>query len=182
MDWMEFVSSLAGSLAWPIVLLVVFCILKKDISKALQQIKKVSHGDTQIDFSREMDRAKQDAQELLPETVVDKDKLSKSEAFASLSPRGAIIESWLSVENSLRAYAKRNNIMIDEKRPFSTGSILMHNYYENQGIGKGLLGMIGNLMKIRNEAVHLQDANITPESALEYVNLANRVINRIDEA
>ncbi len=180
MDTFTLISKLVENLAWPVSICILVFMLKADIGKTLNNIRKLKHKDTEIDFGKELkDTAIVASQTVgLPES--DSFDYGSSE-LALLSPRGAVIESWLSVEKELHKFALRHGIEVDPKKPFRIQDIKMHNLDYN-ALGKGTITILESLRRLRNEAVHLQDSNISPESAKEYQLLSKRVIQALQQA
>ncbi len=50
MDILTFLSNLIGTLTWPIIIVILFVIFKKDICELLGKISKIKHGDTEIEM------------------------------------------------------------------------------------------------------------------------------------
>ena len=176
MDTLTFISNLIESVAWPLAILLIIFLMKDDLSRLLLNIKRFKHKDTEIDFEMAVHEV---SQELEP----DNNSMPEREPddLTLLSPRGSIIESWLRVEDSLRQFNERHGIEGKDKKPFrSSHNVLQILDYDV--LGKSTIVMLDKLRKLRNEAVHLNDASITSESALEYRNMANRVIKIIEKA
>lgn len=181
MDVLTFISNIIDSIAWPIGITVVAISLRGELKTLLARTKRIKHNDTEFEFSEEIKAASEEASTTLPELPIIGFKNAKALELAKLSPRGAILESWLGIEEALNNYAKRHGLEIDEKRSFTIQNLMFHQL-DYQQIGKGVLDMLHRLRKIRNDAVHLRDLDIEPESAMEFSQLANRVTQRIEEA
>lgn len=180
MDTFTFISKLAEYLAWPIATCALVFMLKADIGKALSNIRKLKHKDTEIDFGKELKNTKSVAAQ--SDGLPKADEISDGDhELALLSPRGAVIESWLNVEKALQEFAFRHGIETDPKKPFRVQNIIMHNLDYNV-LGKGTITILESLRRLRNEAVHLQDSNISFDSAKEYESLSKRVIQVLQQA
>lgn len=178
MGVLEFILGMTNSLVWPITLVICVILLRSDISSLLRKIRRLRHKDTELDFGRELDEAilsVSSGEASPPSSIVD-DNYSE---LARLSPRGAIIESWLHVEKALRSYAERHGVEIDERKPFRLGRGFMQSLdYEH--LGKGVVETLRKLRVLRNEAVHLKDSDLGYEDAEKYRNLSRRVIESIE--
>ena len=179
MDTFTLISKLAEYLAWPLATCILVFMLKADIGKALSNIRKLKHKGTEIDFGKELKDTAAAASQAddLPKSDSSNDDNGE---LALLSPRGAVIESWLNVENALHEFALLHGIEVDRKKPFRIQDIKMHNLNFN-ALGKGTIAILERLRRLRNEAVHLQDSNISPESAKEYQSLSKRVIQALQQ-
>lgn len=181
MDWLTFISNLVESLAWPTAVVIIAIVLREEVGRLLSKISRIRHNDTEVEFRNELAAAKKEAEKTLPNYKSTILNMRQTSELARLSPRGAIIESWLKIEEALLKYAKRHGIQVNKNKPFTIRELHFHTLdYGN--VGKGVFEMLERLRRTRNEAVHLSDAQIEEELAAEYVELANRVIQRIDEA
>ncbi len=177
MDSYTLISNLAGSLAWPLVTCVFIFTFKSDLGKIISKVQKFKHKDTEIDFGKEL---KETASRALDLPMDDTQNESFNE-LAILSPRGAVIESWLNVESSLHEFAKKNGIEVDPKKPFRIKNMLVH-VSEYKSLGENTIEILQKLRRLRNEAVHLKDSGISNASAKEYQSLSKRVIQAIKQA
>ncbi|MED5601572.1 MAG: hypothetical protein V7667_03810 [Alloalcanivorax venustensis] len=177
---LEFILGMTNSLVWPAAVVTCVVLLRNDISSLIRKIRRLKHKDTELDFERGLYEAIESAasQDELSAPV---DKDDGSSELARLSPRGAIIESWLHVERSLKDYAERNGLEIDERKPFRLGRGFMQSL-DYERLGKGVIETLRKLRVLRNEAVHLKDADLDYEDAEKYQQLSRRVIKVIDNA
>ncbi len=153
-------------------MIVLVILLRREISTLLNAITRIKHKDTEIDFTGSVIELTRST-DTSTETVEPERK-----QLAQLSPRGAVLESWLRVEKSIQSYAQRHDRQIHE----NMGSVdnLTYHILHTQ-IGRGTSEMLSNLKALRNEAVHLKDQDIDSNAAIEYEKLANRVIAKIEE-
>lgn len=182
MDRLVFISNLVSALAWPLAAVTIASIFKGEITKLLGRITHVKYGDSEIDFKEGVKRTSQEAEKTLP-GIVSGNEAEKHKLYelAKVSPRGAVIDAWLGVEAKLRRYATQNGIQQHEP---SIDLIRAVDWYsmERSTIGKGVIGMLYKLQSLRDEAVHLSDSSIDTATAIDYIDLAERVQNRLEEA
>lgn len=181
MDKLTFVSSVIESVAWPIAAAFVAISLRDEIRKLLSRTKRIKYNETEFEFNEEIKAASEEASKTFPEARSVRVENNKSIELARLSPRGAILEAWLGVEEALNGYSSRHGLDVDDRRPFTLQNIAFHNA-DYHKLGRGVVDMLKRLRKIRNDAVHLRDVDIELESAIEFIALSNRVISRIEEA
>lgn len=177
---LEFILGMTNSLVWPATVVTCVVLLRNDIGSLIRKIRRLRHKDTELDFERGLDEAIESAasQDELSAPVEKDDDLSE---LARLSPRGAIIESWLHVERSLKDYAERHRLDIDERKPFRLGRGFMQSL-DYEPLGKGVIETLRKLRVLRNEAVHLKDTDLDYEDAEKYQQLSKRVMQVIDNA
>ncbi len=51
MGWLEWSTHIVASLAWPVAVVIILCVLRPAILRLLQQISKLSWGDKAVDFA-----------------------------------------------------------------------------------------------------------------------------------
>jgi hypothetical protein len=181
-DTLSFFSELVSSLAWPIAAVVIAFLFKGEITKLLGRITHVKYGDSEIEFREGVKKTSQQAKETLPEDSSENEARSnRLYELAKVSPRGAIIDAWLGVEEKLREYATRSAIEQHSSTIDLIRAVDWHSM-ELGTIGKGVIRMLYKLQSLRDEAVHLTDSSIDTSTAIDYVNLAERVQNRLEEA
>ena len=189
--WMEFISSLADSLSWPIVVLAAVVVFYPHIGRLIDKVVSIRIGDKQINFARELDATLDAALEqadkaslqvtpsdFLEQTVSDGALRSIKKARESTedSPRAAIIEAWLGVERALSDACGRLNLAqsYGGMRTFRETSGLMRTAGH---LDADLLGLLHHLRHLRNEAAHAIQFDILPAVAKEYIRLCLDVIH-----
>ncbi|QFT54589.1 hypothetical protein [Microbulbifer sp. THAF38] len=173
---MEAIASIIDSLVWPVCIVIIVLVLKSEISHLAKKVSRISHKETQIDFNAAVKNAS-----FSLETEELNTKITVSDELSDLSPRGSVIESWLRVEDAVRGYNLRHGIDASKEKPFRSSLAAMNSIHYDS-IGKGTLQMLESLRRLRNEAVHLSDANISAVSAKEYRVMADKVISALEMA
>ncbi len=185
MDNLTFISNSITALAWPIATIVIVILLRSEVSSLLGRIKKIKHKDSEIDLADEVSDAVKSADKVLSKSAAEKTpEQERIGRLAEDSPRGAILDSWLSIEEAIAGYALRHGI--ENKNPHAPPyqqiqNIQLHNL-DVATLGHGIIEMLDKLRRIRNDAVHRADADITPNTAKEYAALAIRVKAKLEEA
>lgn len=59
MGWMEFVSSMTGSLAWPLALVIVAIVFRSHIVGLFRRVEEIGFGGATAKLGRELDKAEQ---------------------------------------------------------------------------------------------------------------------------
>jgi len=100
-------------------------------------------------------------------------RINELSALAEVSPRGAILEGWIRLEETVRSLTG------GKATPF-VGAVLTDSYVAEL-VGAGRLPaiaqpIIGNLRQLRNQAAHIREADLTPASARLFLNLAGDVL------
>jgi hypothetical protein len=185
MDNLTFISNSITALVWPIATVVIVILLRSEISSLLGRIKKIKHKDSEIDLAGEVSDVVKSADKILskslPERAPEQERIGR---LAEDSPRGAILDSWLYIEEAMDEYARRHGI--ESQNPHSPPyqriqSIQLHNL-DVATLGHGIIEILDKLRRIRNDAVHRTDVDITTAIAKDYAALAVRVKARLEEA
>jgi hypothetical protein len=182
MDWLTFLSTVIDSIAWPSALIVAVVLLRAELVEAIGRIQSIKHKETQIEFSNRVQEVSREADSSLPERVLPETKeFMRRIELAELSPRGAILESWLDVEVALEEMGARCGIPAEEMKRANT-QMLQLKLSDYNTLGKGAFGLLQLLRETRNEAVHLTDKEVKTDAAKEYVSMANRMVTLLREA
>ena len=92
---------------------------------------------------------------------------SRLEAIADIAPRAAILESWLLVEAAAADVIQKQNLGNLNAYP---GPLRLREILQKGNIlNSRQLAVFEQLRKLRNDAVHVPDAQFTKEAALSYI-------------
>ncbi len=185
MSILEFISSLINSLAWPISIIIILIFFRKYIIKIIPSIEKFKYKDFEVEFAKTikelMDNSKADI-ESIPQK--DNEKLITREdklfGLLEISPRSAIIESWLLVETAAsNALQKKDPEMV--KKTYMVAPLRLGQYLNRfQIINGNQLNTYNKLREIRNKAVHIGDAQFNLSEVSEYIKLSVMLANQIE--
>lgn len=188
MDWLTFTATMFGHLAWPITLLIALSIFRKPLLRRLPFLKKATWGDKSLEFSDELNEALEQAEgqlaltappAALPAPEVDIQAQNfENERFSSIldvSPRLAVIEAWIPVEQELQKAARAKGYAADRTR--STTYTIRQ--LQNDGtISSGTAKTIKQLLYLRNLAAH-EEGDVSNQDALSYRSLAKDTLDRV---
>ncbi|WP_422422736.1 hypothetical protein [Pseudomonas sp. GZD-222] len=177
MDWLQFFSSVVGSLAWPAAVITLVILLREPLGKLLPLIRTLKYKEWQIDVGQELDAVK-----VSVEATADQPDERAEEPtpvfrqLAHIEPRAAVLSAWAPVELALKDLGLKHGI-------YKLG---MPIYVVADGLSKaGILDSItyealGRLKRIRNEAVHL--APISYDEAISMGELCEWALVRLKAA
>lgn len=204
MGLLEFISSMTGSLAWPLALIMVAIVFRKHIGGLFKRIEEIGFGGATAKLSKELDKAEAIATTLpelaapeqespstensalpaapSPPTLVDNleynpldDPNYRFRSLLLLSPSAAVLEAWYPVENAIRQLAARHRVT---GKPFRRNLPSMVNQLALDGeIPPSVITMITELLRIRNLASHARD--VSADDALRFKRLADDVLHTI---
>jgi hypothetical protein len=194
MDWKEFVASLVGSLIWPIAILILVLLLRKQLVRAAEALpfaraKHMTVGATGINLEF-FDEQIGVVQEALIEqggqltitptaaSIASASSVDQShiEALLDVSPRAAVIEAFARTELVFRDVAARGGQAKADKLPFTSVMDWLHS---RATIGTSTYEAGLGLLRTRNEVLHGQD-EIDRDRALQFLALAAELRSRLD--
>src|SRR3569623_55393 len=189
MDFLTFLATIIGSLAWPASLLVALFMLRGPIAELLPSLRRLRYKELEVDLGKELEKI-----EAVMDTVEEKtqpkgelpvgvqpEPLPKTrtellEKLADLSPNAAILERWRNVERTLAFYFSSRGI----ERPRSGQTILGHLDYD-PNFPQQLVSAYQELRLLRNRAAHDRE-NLTAKHAKEISALADRLTFALNQA
>ena len=199
MNWLEFWSSIAQSVAWPAVVLVVVVVLRKAIAGALSSIASGVNEFTAEFFgqkfkvSRQIEVAKEVADdvglppvrvsvELPPEPLGDRQREGRGSPSAigiddidpDADPDVIVMSSWYVLEHQLRRLA-------GTMRPTAPVGDVIRAVGSSDLLNREILEVVYRLRRIRNDVVH-HEARVTRGEAVEFYFLTRRVLDALRES
>jgi hypothetical protein len=197
MDWLMFVDQLIGSLAWPVAVIIVVLILRTPLSHVIESLRRLTYKEWSLDFAASVDQLEAQAdREGLPRAASAPTLGEQPEspgavqsfavfdeeiaALAELSPLSAVMRAWVEIENAINRATTRLGIPVE---PHTTSweslkSLSRRGFYDSP-----TFSTLEQMRRLRNAVAHGgADAagELTYESAVEYAQLAKRVIRVLD--
>lgn len=181
MDWMTFITKIIDSVAWPVAIILVVWWLKSHISQLIPLTKKFKYGELEIEFEQQLKELKKEAEaSKLEHDTPERDNSEMLEYLsetADISPRAAIVDAWVGLE--LTALSSAGLLGIgNDKRPMPFSHLIQA--LESESIIKSKDAIIlKKLKRLRNEALHSPDFQITKKEAQEFAELARDMADLI---
>jgi uncharacterized protein YutE (UPF0331/DUF86 family) len=180
MDWLTFIAQIAGTLAWPAVIVVLLILLRRELAGLAARLQSLKlPGGTEAQFFREvLEEAKADVERLSqrPTRVIthdaapDFEKLEReNDAFEELSknfPEASVMYSFQKVESVLDEISQKLGLRRGAPRA-AIAALRNQNLLDKQ-----LVDLYIKLSTLRNMAVHRETVNLTEDEALAYGRLA----------
>ena len=182
MDFLTFIASLVGAIAWPIAIVVIMLVYRKELKALVPLIRKLKAGPLEAEFEREVKaiEAESAGSVVLEPTEELKRHQQMLWGLADINPRSAILEAWLGVESAVRKAALQKietSPPPDVSSPLRTFRDLLHyGIVTNEDAA-----LFHDLRGLRNQAAHLQDFNPSKESVRNYINLASQLEIRLSK-
>jgi hypothetical protein len=106
MGWLTFTASIINSLAWPIAIVAIICVMREPLSGLLNKLTGLRAAGIEAQFGKEVAQAKDEIRAgavsvSLP--LAQNEKATLEQRFrhlAETSPRGAVIEAWAPFETA----------------------------------------------------------------------------------
>ncbi|WP_157089062.1 hypothetical protein [Novosphingobium capsulatum] len=184
MGWMEFVSSLVGSLAWPVAAVIIAAIFHKQIAGLLAKIRKLNWGEASVELAEQLDKVEDKARvaeaeaeiPALPEPipVVPDDRF---QSLLTISPSAAILDAWKPVERRLTDLGKQH---YGNELKYSVSHKVAERLAADGHLMSSVVSMVGDMRKIRNEAAHIKEVSVT--DALRFQELATQVMSLLSRS
>ncbi|MGB7210170.1 MAG: hypothetical protein WBD27_16050 [Pyrinomonadaceae bacterium] len=183
MDILTFLAQLAAALGWPIAIIIMVLILRKPIAGLIPLLQRLKYKDLELDFGRRIEEIKEEVAEELPPAAEVRALPAAPDSsiltLARVSPRAAVLESWLSLEETLMRRAQKElSSKGDNEHPLLPHRAIT--FLERSDNFKNLIPILKDLRGLRNEAAHAPDFAFSPGSAIEYAGVAERVRQEIE--
>lgn len=179
---LSLIKSIIASLAWPVAIIFIALILKKNLLELLKRINKIKYKDAEFSF-------------ILSEAILDAKtadlKIDKAENIfgnnfddlirvAKILPSSAIPIAWISIESSMTELIKKSGLAPDFDIKFSPYKNLQF-LLSNQLIDNESYQLIDKLRRLRNQIAHseIDEESIKLNDAMEYIRLSNAVVEKL---
>lgn len=184
MTWLEFFSSIVGSIAWPAVVVAGLLILKNPIEQAIPRLHRLKYKELEAEFDRELDKIEQEAKEAGMESIegadVVQDFQESLRQIGEISPNAAIVEAFRKIERSAKNLLQVKGHALDYKvaAPYRLIERVLE---KTDTLGKREVKIFRDLRQLRNKVTHA-DFSASRSQADEYIELAALLIAKIDSA
>lgn len=166
MSILEFIASLAKSLAWPTVALVAVFVFRSAIASRIGSILKISHGDTAVEF----DHAAREVEAAIATDRLPGPTRHLIETKTHLATNvGRIVEAWNRLEDAVRRLLAAAGV--DDARMGSAAMLRLA--HEHQLITSEQMKSLLGLNTMRNLAVHGRASEIDEARTQEFLVLAD---------
>lgn len=177
---MSTVADLVSALAWPLAFVWFVRKYGNDVKELILRLSKVKFGNAEAEFTLGLKAAEDLANEAplievskdMPEEGIEFSKrMSQLERIADVSPRAAIMESWLLIEEAAGKAGFVQGVSIPRINP-----LLFIEWLVREGkIDKSTAILVDRMRKLRNEASHLRDFELTKDEAERYLKIAVQI-------
>ncbi|MEN5143570.1 DUF4145 domain-containing protein [Pseudomonas juntendi] len=177
MDWLQFISSITSSLAWPAAVLIMVALLREPLGKVIPLIRTLKYKEWQIDVGHELEAAREKAKENGDPVIdVPVQPTPTVQQIAEIDPRAAVLTTWAPVELGLKDLGLKSGA-------YKVGVplyVLIKRLHDQQMFDDKTFEVLQRLSRIRNEAVHL--GNISFDEAISMSEMCDWTLMKLKAA
>lgn len=209
MNWLEFVASIVGSLAWPLTAITIVVIVVRHYGRELRtRITRMRHfkagpGGLELDFGEQVSELSEQAEKLPERATADGESQSvelrefaypaimsgatrsmsfdqRVEGLARIDPPSAVVFAAETVRQELVEAAVRAGLA--RQNADRSGSLpLIRHLLTTDRVSSHTAQVLERVMALRNRALHTSEesAAITYDVAMNYVRLAMLVMEAL---
>lgn len=164
-----------GASAWPVAIVIIAWLLRKEIAAFLGRLRKLKWGDFEATVEEKIEELGDPPQ--APDPANTANLGFAVDDLAKRSPIDAIVTAWVGVERAVEAYLVLNPPAV----PSSTSSRLTaFSRYAVSSLPADLRGTFAQLKDIRNQVVHEAKVDLSSDAVRKYVEQAAYVSGRLN--
>lgn len=189
MDWLTFFSTNIKSLAWPAAAIVALFVLKGhliDLVRSLgNRLQTAKGAGFELTFGKGVDQVEEILP--LPDTKdiagqIDTKRIEGVSELSQLPPSYVVSQAWLRLEQAIRdAVDVPPIITSDIRRPSRRAPDYIALATRQELLFNDEVPAVQQLRELRNQAAHSVDPDITITDALRYHDVANSLIEKINQ-
>lgn len=178
MDWLTFISKVIEALAWPGTVLAVLLVVRKELPAIARSLRRLKYKDVELEFGETAKAVATEIKEAVPPSRAGillpgqskPEAETRLEAIAELAPRAAILEAWLLVEAAAADVIQKKGLGGVSMYP---GPLRLRESLQRGNIlNNRQVSVFEELRRLRNEAVHVPDAQFTKAAVASYIEAA----------
>ena len=190
MSFLEFLSSIIGSLAWPGVVITIIIMFRENIAHAIELLEKLKYKDLEMDFGRAVKQLEVKAKEIDIQIPKEREKippdtdsikiLDNAEQLAKTFQNPAIGMAWNAIELEIGLIIKRLNLDND-LRTHDSSVKKLELLSEKGVISDDTQHLLKRMRNLRNFATHFKGTSpdISTDEAIDYIKLARGIIIKL---
>lgn len=171
---MEYLARIIEALAWPLTVLLAIFLLRKPLTDLLPHFKRLKYKELELEFEQSLENLRKRSHESRQRHEIDAPAEDENDFYLQevkqLSPRAAILESWIGLETSAVSTAQHFKIVQADKRlPFVK---ILQELLLSGVISEENVAIINELRALRNKAAHEISFPITEDEAAKFMSVA----------
>lgn len=174
---MELLVNLLVGIAWPVAVVWIAYLFKGELRSLLHRMSQLKYKDVEAKFEIGLTEAEAKALSIervvpqLPQRQEITSKLDSLRRIADVSPRAAIMEAWVLVEEA----AGKSGFVQGAAIPRINPHLFVEELVRLGKLPKGSDSLLDQMRKLRNQAAHLPDFSLNQDEADRYLQLAARM-------
>ena len=174
---MEAFNQLVGHLAWPITVLLLAIIFRRQLQKLIERLEKAETKWGDFTFSKAIDDIREDFIRIEGRVTAfeSHDETDIPETKELYAPVAEVMSAWTDVEELCKQLLTKKGIHAPR-----TYRALGSRLNRNQLIDSEHAIILGKLRQVRNIAAHGSPETVSARDAQEYIVLANRMMTYLN--
>ena len=174
---MELFVTLLTGIAWPVAVVWIAYLFKGELRSLMHRMSQLKYKDVEAKFEIGLAEAEakvnvieQSSPPPLPRPEITS-KLELLRRIADASPRAAIMEAWVLVEDA----AGKSGFVQGAAIPRVNPHLFVEELVRLGKLPKGSDSLLDQMRRLRNQAAHLPDFSLNQDEADRYLQLAARM-------
>jgi hypothetical protein len=174
---MELLVNLLIGIAWPVAAVWIAYLFKGELRSLLHRMSQFKYKDLEAKFESGLAEAEakvtaieKSSPSFLPRPEISS-KLEQLRRIADVSPRAAIMEAWVLVEDA----AGKSGFVQGATIPHVNPHLFVEELVRLGKLPTGSNSLLDQMRKLRNQASHLPDFSLNQDEADRYLQLAARM-------
>lgn len=187
MDVLTFLSKVVEAIAWPGTVIILLAIMRKELPAIAKSLSRLKYKDIELEFGAATQAIADEVKQAVPPSEKEISLFghpqgaaqAKLEAIAELAPRAAILEAWLQVEAAAADVIRTKGLASPSSFP---GPLRLREGLQKGGIlNARQVAIFEQLRTLRNEAVHVPDAEFTKLAVASYIESAISMASYLED-
>lgn len=179
---MELLVTLLVGIAWPVALIWIAYLFKGELRALLGRVSQLKYKDIEANFENGLADAEAKAIAIertnppraLPRPEISS-KLEQLRRIADVSPRAAIMEAWVLIEDA----AGKSGYVQGAAVPRVNAHLFVDHLVCDGKLPADSIALLEQMRRLRNQAAHLSDFALSQEEADRYLQLASKISESI---
>lgn len=179
MDWRQFFASVIGSVAWPLAVVVIVLLFRKELRRLLSLVRKFGAGGLSVELSDQVEAVRGAAEAVEAESATS-DVVPLDPAMLALVksfPAAAVLQTFKELEGVLLKIRAR----LPDDKPHRNLNEVLNVLLDQNYISSSVIALFQRLRETRNIVAHSRDEEeMTSGEAIELVREIKRLQNLLN--
>lgn len=181
LEFFKILVSLIVGIAWPVTVFAIAYLFRNVLRGLFIRVSQLKYKDVEANFASVLAEAEAKVAEVdtgkfkISSLREVGSKLPSLRRIAEVSPRAAIMEAWILIEDA----AGRSGFVQGAGTPRINTALFVEELVRTGKLPAASLVLYEQLRKLRNQAAHLPDFSISPNEADRYLELAAKLSEMI---